>query len=88
MARFELAASWSQTKRTTNCTTSRNYLTGASKGNRTLIFCLEGRHNSHYTTPAFGVPAEIRTPDTVIKSHVLYLLSYGHIYCCNSYCLT
>ena len=26
-----------------------------------------------------GVPAEARTPDPVIKSHVLYLLSYGHI---------
>lgn len=25
---------------------------GAGGGNRTLIFCLEGRHNSHYTTPA------------------------------------
>lgn len=29
-----------------------NFPYGAGGGNRTLIFCLEGRHNSHYTTPA------------------------------------
>ena len=29
--------------------------------------------------PYYGVPAESRTPDTMIKSHVLYLLSYRHI---------
>ncbi len=28
----------------------------------------------------FGAPAESRTPDTMIKSHVLYLLSYRGIY--------
>ena len=30
-------------------------------------------------TEVAGVPAENRTRDTVIKSHVLYLLSYRHI---------
>ena len=28
-----------------------------------------------------GVPAGIRTPDPMIKSHVLYRLSYGHAGC-------
>ena len=27
-----------------------------------------------------GVPGEVRTPDPMIKSHVLYRLSYRHIY--------
>ena len=28
----------------------------------------------------FGAPAGTRIPDTLIKSQVLYQLSYGHIY--------
>lgn len=34
---------------------------GAGKETRTLIFCLEGRHNSPYTIPANGAGRWIRT---------------------------
>ena len=39
------------------------------------ILCLEGRCVSHYATPAYGVPPEIRTLDTRLKRAVLCLLS-------------
>ncbi len=40
------------------------------------VLCDKKRGRLSQTFPLFGAPAEIRTPDTLIKSQVLYRLSY------------
>lgn len=43
----------------------------------TMIASISDSHTK--LLKSFGVPGEARTPDPMIKSHVLYLLSYRHI---------
>ena len=38
------------------------------------------KHRTKICLVLFGAPAGIRIPDTLIKSQVLYQLSYGHKY--------
>ena len=38
------------------------------------------KHRTKNCLVLFGAPAGIRIPDTLIKSQVLYQLSYGHKY--------
>ena len=45
------------------------------------------KHRTKICLVLFGAPAGIRIPDTLIKSQVLYQLSYGHKYSIACYSL-
>ena len=74
---IEPATSCSQSTRAPSCATPRRLFgwNGAGEGNRTLTTSLEGWNSTIELHPHNGDPPGNRTPDTMIKSHVLYRLS-------------
>ena len=51
-ARSDASSTHSVSNQRKNCILQYSFFFGAGGENRTLIVCLEGRHISHYTTPA------------------------------------